>query len=117
MTTKMKVAVIGSRAFNDYELLKSKLLEHINEIECILSGGAKGADSLAEKFAQEYKIPTKIFLPDWKQFGRSAGIARNKEIVKEADLCFIFWDGESKGTKSVVDSCRSLKKQSKVFMI
>lgn len=113
----MKVAIIGSRGFNDYELLKSRLLEHVKVIECIISGGAKGADSLAERFAQEYNIPTKIFLPDWKQFGRSAGIVRNKEIVKEADLCFIFWDGESKGTKSVIDFCKKLNKDATVHII
>ncbi len=45
----MKVAIIGSRGFDDYDLLKSKLAEHINEIECIISGGAKGADSLAHR--------------------------------------------------------------------
>lgn len=113
----MKVAIIGSRGFDDYDLLKSKLAEHINEIECIISGGAKGADSLAEKFALDFNIPTKIFLPDWKVYGRSAGIVRNKEIVKEADLCFIFWDGKSKGTKSVINFCKSLNKQSHFFLI
>lgn len=113
----MKVAIIGSRGFNDYEFLKSKLLEHVKSIECILSGGAKGADSLAERFAIEYNIPTKIFLPDWKQFGRSAGIVRNKEIVKESDHCFIFWDGESKGTKSVIDFCKKLNKDATVHII
>lgn len=112
----MKVAVIGSRDFNDYEMLKSKLLEHVNEIKCIISGGAKGADSFAEKFALEYNLPTKIYLPEWKLYGRSAGIIRNKEIVKESDQCFIFWDGESKGTKSVIDFCQNQNKPFQVFM-
>ena len=49
----MKVAIIGSRGFDDYDLLKSKLAEHINEIECIISGGAKDHPK-AIKFGKEW---------------------------------------------------------------
>ena len=61
----MRVAVVGSRGFNDYLLLKETLLNHF--ITRIVSGGAKGADKLAEKFAEEHGIPLDIHKPDWKR--------------------------------------------------
>jgi len=69
----------------------------------IVSGGAKGADTLAEQFAKENNLPVKIFKPDWAKYGRGAGPVRNKQIVEYADKVIAFWDGESKGTKSSID--------------
>lgn len=62
-----------------------------------------GADKLAEKYAKHYDIPTKIFLPDWNQFGKSAWYIRNKLIVENADIVIAFYDGASKGTKLTID--------------
>jgi predicted Rossmann fold nucleotide-binding protein DprA/Smf involved in DNA uptake len=67
----MKVAVIGGRDFKDYELVK-KTLSKLT-ITVIVSGGALGADLLAERYADENNIPKKIFLPDWKTYGKIAG--------------------------------------------
>lgn len=91
--------VIGSRSFNDYDLLKSELDKY--KITKIVSGGAKGADSLAEKYALENNIPVEIHKPDWS-LGRGAGIIRNKTIVEHSDVLVAFWDGESKGTLSSI---------------
>lgn len=91
----MKYAVIGSRDFNDYELLESELSKY--DIDCIVSGGAKGADSLAEQYAIERNIPTEIYKPNWS-LGRHAAILRNKTIVDSSDSVIAFWDGKSKGT-------------------
>jgi hypothetical protein len=104
----MKVAVIGSRDFNDYELMSEHLNQIKDEIQLIVSGGAKGADSLAEKWASENSIETLIFKPDWKKFGRSAGVVRNRDIVANSNLVIAFWDGQSKGTKSSIDLCGKL---------
>ena len=108
----MKVAVIGSRGFNKYELLKETLSKL--EITLVVSGGAKGADSLGEQYANENQIPTKIFLPDWKKHGRAAGMLRNTDIINEAEMVVAFWDGESKGTK---DSITKAQKQNKKVLI
>jgi hypothetical protein len=96
----MKIAVIGSRTFNDYSLLKEKLDEISKSIQIteIISGGAKGADSLAEKYAREKGLLTHIIKPDWEKFGKSAGFRRNQDIINESDFCLAFWDGQSKGT-------------------
>ena len=69
MSSGIILAIVGTRTFNDYKLLKKKV-DEINKktkINMIVSGGAKGADKLAEKYAKENKIPTKIFIPNWKK--------------------------------------------------
>jgi hypothetical protein len=106
----MKVAVIGSRTFNDYTLLK-KTLDDIPGLSVIISGGAKGADSLAEQWAQEKGIETMVFKPDWAKYGRGAGVVRNRLIIEDCDCCIAFWDGVSKGTKSSIDHCNKLNKK------
>lgn len=95
-----KVAVVGSRGFDDYTALVEQL--DALEIDMIVSGGAAGADSLAERYAAEHGIPTRIHLPDWKRYGRSAGVQRNRLIVEDADIVLAFWDGVSKGTASTI---------------
>lgn len=108
----MKVAVIGSRSFTDYDELK-RTLSAIKITE-IISGGADGADKLAEQYATENNIPTKIFLPDWKKNGRAAGFMRNTDIINEAELVVAFWDGQSNGTK---DSITKAENQNKKVLI
>jgi hypothetical protein len=97
----MKLAIVGSRTFNDYEMVKTALKDLA--ITEIVSGGAKGADTLAEQYAAENNIPVKVFKPDWAKYGRGAGPVRNKQIVEYADKVIAFWDGESRGTKSSID--------------
>jgi predicted Rossmann fold nucleotide-binding protein DprA/Smf involved in DNA uptake len=71
----MKIAIIGSRTFSDYNLLKKHIdtIKEKLEISLIVSGGSKGADLFGEKWAIENNIQTKIFLPDWDKFGKRAG--------------------------------------------
>ncbi len=69
----------------------------------IVSGGARGIDSLAEIEAKNLKIKTIIFKPDWDRYGKKAGFLRNILIINEADKVIAFWDGASKGTKHSID--------------
>lgn len=115
----MKLAVVGSRSFNDYELLKTKLdaiHNTVKPITLIISGGANGADSLAERWAKENAISTKIFFPDWNKYGKKAGYLRNIEIVKNADVVIAFWDGQSKGTLHSINLAKQLNKPLKVVL-
>jgi len=105
----MKIAVIGSRTFKDYERLTA-VLAGIPEISLVVSGGAQGADALVEQWARENHIPTLIHAPDWARFGRGTGIERNRRIISDCDRCIAFWDGQSKGTRSSIDWCRKLNK-------
>lgn len=56
----MKLAIAGYRGFADYHLFKHHLIEFIEQhgepVE-IISGGAKGADAMAERYAKEENLP------------------------------------------------------------
>lgn len=101
----MRVGIIGSRSFNDYEMFKSSLKD-LN-ISKIISGGARGADKFAERYAAEFCIPITVHKPDWS-IGKIASFIRNKKIVEDSDYIVAFWDGESKGTKMTIDIATSL---------
>lgn len=111
----MKIAIIGSRSFQDYEMVKVVLSEY--SPTQIISGGAKGADSLAERYANENRIEKVIFYPDWDLHGRAAGPIRNKLIVDAADLVLAFWDGASRGTKSSIDYANKTGKKLRIQQI
>ena len=74
----MKIAVIGSRSFSNSKLVDEELSKVLNKVTLIVSGGAKGADTLAENWANSNNLPTKIFLPDFKNFAGSAYFVRKK---------------------------------------
>lgn len=108
----MKLAIVGSRSFTDYEKFKFHItmLFNIQSIKLIITGGAIGADSLAERFAKENDIPINIIKPDWDKYGKSAGMLRNIDIISSADEALIFWDGISKGTKNDIELAEKYKK-------
>lgn len=112
----MKIAVIGSRSFNNFSNLKYYLdnINSIYNITCIVSGGAIGADRLAEKYASLLNIPIVIFKPNYYKFGRIAPIIRNADIVKHSDYVLAFWDGKSKGTLNAISTAKKLRKKIKI---
>lgn len=108
MENVLKVIIAGGRDFTDYNLLKTKVdkilsqKKHTHRI-FILSGKAKGADSLGERYARENSLEVIEFPADWDTFGKRAGVKRNAEMANEADALIAFWDGESHGTKHMID--------------
>jgi predicted Rossmann fold nucleotide-binding protein DprA/Smf involved in DNA uptake len=100
----MKLAVVGSRNFNDYWYLTTVLdeMNESNPITLIISGGAKGADELAYQYAVQHNIPYQEFPADWETYGKKAGPMRNKQIIEACDQAIAFWDGESSGTRSSI---------------
>lgn len=107
-----KLAVIGSRTFEDYDYLRKTILEHVDceALQTIISGGATGADALAERFAAEFNLPTEIYPADWKRYGRAAGPKRNTTIAKACDGCIAFTIGPSPGTMDAIKKCRAQNK-------
>lgn len=96
----MRLAVVGSRGFDDYEIL-SVVIDELRkkyDIDTIVSGGAKGADKLAEYYADLNNLNLDIYPADWDKHGKKAGFIRNIEIWKNADFGVAFWDGVSRGT-------------------
>ena len=111
----MNIAIIGSRNFNDYTTIENTLLEFIStekpsDIK-IVSGGAIGADSLGKQFAVKHNLLHTEFLPDWKKFGRGAGIRRNTIIIENSEVIFAFWDMKSKGTSDSITKVRKMDKR------
>lgn len=103
-----RVIIAGGRDFYNYLILKerceyylqSKMRTH-NVI--IVSGHASGADSLGEKFAIEHNLQCELHPADWKLHGKAAGPIRNAEMAEIANALIAFWDGKSRGTKSMID--------------
>ena len=111
----MNIAIVGGRDFSDYTLLKESLSAYISIYsgipDNIVSGGAKGADTLAAQFATEMDIPLLVFKPDYQKYGRGATLVRNTQIIENADVVFAFWDGQSKGTKDSITKAKKLQKE------
>lgn len=98
----MKLAVIGSRGLDNIDL--SSYIDELEiNVSLIISGGAKGVDSLAENYADEYKLSKYIIRPDYASYGKSAPLVRNKDILCFADMVLVFWDNKSKSTKWSID--------------
>lgn len=113
----MKLAIIGSREFNDYTLLTNELERYKNKIHIVVSGAARGADSLGERWAIENKKETLIFPADWDKYGKRAGYIRNEDIIKNSDCVMAFWNGISKGTKHSIDLASKYNKPIKIVYI
>ncbi len=111
----MVIAVVGSRNFTNYPLVKDILDRFTVKSDILVSGGAKGADTLAERYATENGMEFVKFLDKWKKYGRQAGYLRNVKIVEMSEALVAFWDGESRGTKSSIDLAK--KKGIKVYVV
>jgi len=107
---KMKLAIVGSRTFTNYLFFKRVLSKkfHLYNIDCIISGGAGGVDTLAETFADMYDIPKKIFYPKWAIHGKQAGFIRNEYIIGVSDELIAFCDVKIKGTENRIDIGKSI---------
>ena len=107
-----KVIIAGGRHFNDYSLLKSRcdffLSEKMKSHQIIIvSGHATGADSLGEQYAQENGLQIELHPADWDRYGKSAGYRRNADMANVADALIAFWDGQSRGTASMINLAKS----------
>lgn len=110
----MKLAIVGSTNFNDYEYFCQKLEENFNmqdEVEEIVSGGARGADSLAKRYAFENSITYVEYPAEWHIYGKAAGPVRNRQIVDRADVVIAFWDWKSLGTKHTIETAKNFNKR------
>ena len=114
-----KVIIAGTRDFVDYVLLCSfadEALAGMDDIE-IVSGGARGADALGERYARERGHALKVFPADWKKWGRAAGPIRNGQMADYADALIAFWDGQSAGTRDMIRKAEDRDLRVQVRMI
>jgi hypothetical protein len=111
----MRLAIIGSRTFNSFSIVEKVLDKYKSKITTVVSGGARGADSIGAAWANKYDKKLVVFKPNWDTYGKSAGYLRNKDIIENCDGCIAFWDGKSKGTKHSFKLCKEFKKPLKVI--
>ena len=111
---KYKLAVIGSRAITNKKVVFDYLDSKRDKIEIIISGGAKGVDSIAQEWAKERGFPCLIYYPKWYneegEYDKGAGFKRNYLIVKDADIVVAFTTG-SAGTQNSIDTANQLGKK------
>jgi predicted Rossmann fold nucleotide-binding protein DprA/Smf involved in DNA uptake len=109
----MKLAIVGSRNISGVNIE-----EYLpGGIEEIVSGGARGIDSVAAAYAKAHGIKLVEFLPDYKKYGRVAPLRRNDEIADYADEVIAFWDGVSSGTKYTVEAFKKRGKPVRIMKI
>lgn len=117
----IKIIVAGSRDFNDYQLLHNKLKyltqNYDNSQIEIVSGTARGADQLGERYAKQYNIKVTKFPADWERFGRSAGPKRNIQMAHYADVAVVFQVNNSRGSQHMINTMRELNKRVVVVQI
>ena len=110
----MKVIIAGGREINDYELVLKAVLNAGFDITAVVSGAARGVDTLGERFAEEAGLQLFKFPADWDKHGRAAGPIRNQVMGDFADALIAIWDGQSRGTKHMIDY--ATKKGLKVYV-
>lgn len=102
----MRTIIAGSRDCIDM----GALLEAIGECgwlpTLVVCGGARGADELGKRWANEHGVPVELYLPDWNVHGRAAGPIRNAEMAANAEALIALWDGRSRGTRHMIDTAR-----------
>jgi hypothetical protein len=109
----MRVAVVGSRTFTDWQEFHTALTRELwnafsdsDGPHEIISGGALGTDAMARRYAETRRWPYTEFPADWKTWGKAAGILRNRDIVRHADRVIAFWDGVSRGTAHTIETAK-----------
>jgi hypothetical protein len=96
----MRILVCGGRDFKDYDLLRDTLSKY--PMTLLISGGAPGADTMAEKYAYMLKIPSHIFHADWTSYGRAAGPIRNRRMLIDGKPNLVIAFPGGKGTLNMV---------------
>ena len=99
----MKTIIAGGRNITNYSLLLSAIGESEFEITEVVSGMAPGVDTLAIQYSQENNLPLAEFHADWNQYKRAAGPIRNREMANYGEALIAIWDGESRGTKNMIE--------------
>ena len=100
----MRLGIVGARDFFDYDFVKSHVESFIGDDTIIVSGGAKGVDTIAEEIAKEYGIYDQMIIhpAKWKKYGKSAGKRRNSYIVRDSDYIVAFKPSRPSGTADTI---------------
>ncbi len=99
----MRTIIAGSRTVKNIQQVQVYLSRNPWVISEVVCGKAKGPDTYGERWAQKHDIQVEYFPADWEKFGKAAGMIRNTHMAEYAQALVAFWDGQSKGTRNMID--------------
>ena len=102
----MRVIIAGSRSLTDAEQVATAIAQSGFALTEVISGGARGVDTLGEAWARRRRIPVRRIPADWRRYGQSAGFRRNEAMAHVADAVIAVWDGSSPGTRHMIATAR-----------
>jgi hypothetical protein len=110
------ILICGSREYQHLERVR-KYIRNLNKDIQIVVGDAVGVDQTAAKEALKFTDSwVKVFPADWKRYGRRAGMVRNLEMLDQRPkLVIAFWDGESPGTRFMINTALKRNINLRVF--
>ncbi|MBE6738861.1 MAG: DUF2493 domain-containing protein [Ruminococcaceae bacterium] len=117
-----RVVIAGCRDYNNYDEAKLYIdfclsnIRRENDI-VIVSGCASGADAIGERYARQNGFKVEKYPANWEKYGRGAGPIRNKQMAQACDYVICFWDGKSRGTKSMIEFARECNKPVRIKKI
>ena len=111
----MITIIAGSRSITDFYVIQAAVRSAPWKLSQIVSGCAHGVDQTAEQLAPELGVTIKRFPAQWQREGKSAGFKRNVAMATYADALIAVWDGESRGTKHMIDV--AYRQGLKVFIV
>lgn len=117
-----RVVIAGCRNYNNYIEAKRYIDYCLSDIKkdekiTVVSGGCKGGDMIGERYTKENLLCIERYPAEWNKYGKRAGPIRNESMASVADLVICFWDGKSKGTKSMIQYAKIYSKPLKIYMI
>jgi len=115
----ISLAVVGSRSFTNYALLATVLdtFQKVQPVKRLVSGGAEGADRLAEEYARKHNMDILVLKGEWTHCGKDTAMRDSCEIVKEADEVIAFWDGKSIGTQYTIQKMQWMNKVVRIIKV
>ena len=117
-----RIVIAGCRNYENYSEAKKYIDYCVSEIKgkytlIFVSGGCRGADYLGERYALENGYKIEKYMAEWDKYGRSAGTKRNERMAQIADYIICFWDGKSRGTKSMIEFSKQYNKPVRIKYI
>ncbi len=111
----MKIAIVGSRDYPNEKQVR-EFVQALSVNTAVISGGARGVDSWALNEAMNRNLEVLVFPANWEKHGKAAGMIRNRDIVKTANVVVAFWDGKSRGTANTIALAIEANKLLAVFI-
>ncbi len=108
----MKVAIAGSRSLN-VDIPEGIIPECTEQI---ISGGAKGIDRSARRYALKHGIQILEIMPEYDLYGKTAPLRRNDWIIRLSDVVYVFWDGKSHGANYMIKESKKAGKTVHVYL-